>query len=63
MRIAMIDPSLFTLPYDLKLAEGLQEGGHAVDLFGKAVPPEEVADATVPLRPHFYGELAGLGAD
>ena len=63
MRIALIDPSLFTLPYDLKLAEGLQQAGHAVDLFGKAVPSEETADAAVPLRPLFYGELAGLGSE
>ncbi len=63
MRIALIDPSLFTLPYDLKLAEGLQQAGHEVDLFGKAVPSEETADAAVPLRPLFYGELAGLGAE
>ncbi len=63
MRIALIDPSLFTLPYDLKLAEGLQRAGHEVDLFGKAVPSEETADGAVPLRPLFYGELAGLGAE
>ncbi|MEI9984554.1 MAG: hypothetical protein WDN69_15930 [Aliidongia sp.] len=63
MRIALIDPSLFTLPYDLKLAEGLQQAGHEVTLFGKAVPPEETADAAVSLRPHFYGELAALGAE
>jgi len=61
MRIALIDPSLFTLPYDLKLAQGLQQVGCAVDLFGKAVPGEQVG--AVPLRPHFYGELAGLGAE
>ena len=60
MRIALIDPSLFTLPYDLKLAEGLQQAGHRVDLFGTAVPADQPSPA--PLRPHFYGELAGLGA-
>jgi glycosyltransferase involved in cell wall biosynthesis len=59
MRIALIDPSLFTLPYDLRLAEGLAEGGHQVDLFGSAAEP----GAEPPLRPHFYGELAALGAD
>jgi glycosyltransferase involved in cell wall biosynthesis len=61
MRIALIDPSLFTLPYDLKLAEGLQQAGHRVDLFGTAVPADQASPA--PLRPHFYGELAGLGAE
>ena len=34
MRIAMIDPSLFTLPYDQALAAGLTGHGHAVTLFG-----------------------------
>ena len=27
-KIALIDPSLFTLPYDVKLVEGLREIGH-----------------------------------
>jgi len=63
MRIALIDPSLFTLPYDLKLAEGLQQAGHRVDLFGKPVPADQAEAVTVPLHPHFYGELAGLRAE
>jgi glycosyltransferase involved in cell wall biosynthesis len=61
MHIALIDPSLFTLPYDLKLAQGLQQVGCEVDLFGKAMPGEPAG--AVPLRPHFYNELAGLGAE
>jgi glycosyltransferase involved in cell wall biosynthesis len=61
MRIALIDPSLFTLPYDLKLAQGLQQIGCGVDLFGKSAPGEPLG--AVPLRPHFYGELVGLGAE
>jgi glycosyltransferase involved in cell wall biosynthesis len=61
MRIALIDPSLFTLPYDLKLVEGLQQAGHRVDLFGTAVPADQASPA--PLRPHFYGELARLGTE
>jgi glycosyltransferase involved in cell wall biosynthesis len=63
MHVALIDPSLFTLPYDLKLAEGLEQAGHRVDLFGKVLPREEQGAAALPLRPFFYGELAGLGAE
>jgi len=35
MRIAMIDPSLFTLPYDRALAVGLGQTGHQVTLHGR----------------------------
>jgi glycosyltransferase involved in cell wall biosynthesis len=61
MHVALIDPSLFTLPYDLKLAEGLTVAGHRVDLFGSAVPADQAHPA--PLRSHFYGELAALGTE
>jgi glycosyltransferase involved in cell wall biosynthesis len=54
MHIAMIDPSLFTLPYDLKLIGGLERLGHKVDFYGKPVPPEEVMKADSFIRPHFY---------
>ena len=63
LHVALIDPSLFTLPYDLKLAEGLQQAGHRVELFGKALPPEEQGAVAAPLRPHFYGELGALGTE
>ncbi|MGB8841018.1 MAG: glycosyltransferase family 4 protein [Aliidongia sp.] len=61
MHIALIDPSLFTLPYDLKLAGGLAEVGHRVERFGTALPADQVPPPL--LRPHFYGELAALGAE
>ena len=62
MRVAMIDPSLFTLPYDEKLAGALQRRGHRVDFFGKALGTGDPAPAAVPLRQHFYGGLRALGA-
>src|SRR5712672_162336 len=60
MRVAMIDPSLFTLPYDEKLAEALQRRGHRIDFFGKALGARDPAPATVPLRQHFYGSAQTL---
>lgn len=36
MRISLIDPSLFTLPYDESLAFALMERGHDVCLYGRA---------------------------
>lgn len=33
MRVAMVDPSGFTLPYDTQLCNGLGQTGHAVSLF------------------------------
>ena len=54
MRIALIDPSLFTLPYDAALAAGLQEEGHEVVLHGRAPGPDDNTVHGVPLRPSFY---------
>lgn len=54
MRIALIDPSLFTLPYDAALAAGLQAEGHAVVLHGRDPGPDDNASDGVPLRPSFY---------
>ncbi|HLZ66861.1 MAG TPA: glycosyltransferase family 4 protein [Aliidongia sp.] len=63
MRVAMIDPSLFTLPYDEKLAAGLQRRGHRIDFFGKALGRRDPVPVAVPLRQHFYGGLRALGAE
>jgi len=49
MRVAMIDPSLFTLPYDHHLCSGLSESGHEVTLFTRPLRPEE------PRIEHGYG--------
>ena len=63
MRVALIDPSLFTLPYDECLAAALQRRGHRVEFFGKALGLREAPPQSVPLRQHFYGELRALGAE
>ena len=54
MRVALIDPSLFTLPYDRALAGGLREARHEVRLFGRAPGPDDSAADGVDLVPHFY---------
>ena len=54
MRIALIDPSLFTLPYDSALAAGLTQGGHDVTLYGRKPRPEEGSANGVRLTPAFY---------
>lgn len=41
MRIAVIDPSLFTLPYDDHLCRALFDQGHSVTLFTRPLRPEE----------------------
>jgi len=57
MRIAMIDPSLFTWPYDAALALAMQEAGHEVAIFGKPIESSEAGPAHALLRTHFYREL------
>ncbi len=54
MRVAMIDPSLFTLPYDAALAAGLQAEGHQVVLHGRAPGPDDNATDGAPLHASFY---------
>ncbi|MBL8701926.1 MAG: glycosyltransferase [Alphaproteobacteria bacterium] len=57
MRVALIDPSLFTLPYDLALADGLRAAGVASELIGRPLQAEEVApDGAV--EPLFYRALS-----
>jgi glycosyltransferase involved in cell wall biosynthesis len=55
-RVMLLDPSLFTLPYDRALCGGLAAAGCAVTLVGRALRPAErgAADAQLPLLPHFY---------
>jgi glycosyltransferase involved in cell wall biosynthesis len=62
LRIAMIDPSLFTWPYDAALALALQQAGHEVAIFGKPIEPSEAGPAHALLRTHFYRELDGAAA-
>jgi glycosyltransferase involved in cell wall biosynthesis len=67
-RVLMLDPSLFTLPYDRALCAGLATSGCQVHLVGRRLRAFErsPADAALPLMPHFYrlaerasGRLAG----
>jgi len=54
MKIALIDPSLFSLPYDVKLADGLNENGHQVVIFGQNPGRQPGTDDTRYLHRHFY---------
>lgn len=54
MHVALIDPSLFTLPYDAALAAGLQQGGHSVRLYGRCAGPDDNALNGAPLVASFY---------
>jgi glycosyltransferase involved in cell wall biosynthesis len=60
-KVALIDPSLFTLPYDVKLAEGLRGIGHSVRFYGKSLSPQESEPAGAGLVQHFYPELQRWG--
>jgi glycosyltransferase involved in cell wall biosynthesis len=60
-KVALIDPSLFTLPYDVKLVEGLRGLGHSVSFYGKALGREESAPEGVKLVQHFYPEMQSWG--
>jgi glycosyltransferase involved in cell wall biosynthesis len=63
MRVALIDPSLFTLPYDVALAGGLVRNGHDVTLHGRALRPEDGGLRGARLAADFYrvadGPIAG----
>lgn len=54
MRVAMVDPSLFTLPYDRALISALGRAGHDVTLFGRRPGPDDNGAAGISLAPHFY---------
>ncbi len=58
MRVSMIDPSLFTLPYDQALARGLAAAGHDVTLYGRRPGPDDSNPPGVRLLPEFY-KIAG----
>lgn len=62
MKIAVIDPSLFTWPYDRELVGGLQQIGHDVRLYGKALPPTDPRSRDPLLQPLFYPRLASADA-
>lgn len=57
MKIALIDPSLFTWPYDLKLAKGLTSIGHAASIVGRRFGQKPSIDEERFLDRHFYPGL------
>jgi glycosyltransferase involved in cell wall biosynthesis len=54
LRIALVDPSLFTLPYDRNLARGLGALGHEVTLHGRPLRREDNHAGGVAFAPSFY---------
>jgi len=54
MRVALVDPSLFTLPYDLALAAGLRAGGHQATLYGRRPRPADGGTYETGLVASFY---------
>jgi len=54
MKIALIDPSLFTWPYDSELAEGLQKNGHQVRLYTRFLAKGEPGFGSPLVRQFFY---------
>ncbi len=59
MRVALVDPSLFTLPYDAALAGALREEGAQVTLHGRPTAPQDGTPA-FPVTPTFYRASAAL---
>lgn len=60
MKIALIDPSLFTIPYDEALGGALAERGCSVRLYGRRLRPSEHYGGAVPLEPFFYRAVERL---
>jgi glycosyltransferase involved in cell wall biosynthesis len=54
MRVAMVDPSLFTLPYDVALVRSLERAGCEVTLHGRTINSQDSACDGVNLAAHFY---------
>ncbi|MGI4955013.1 MAG: glycosyltransferase [Janthinobacterium lividum] len=54
MRVALIDPSLFTLPYDRRLAQGLEQEGHQVTLYSRRPGADDNESGDVTLVSAFY---------
>lgn len=64
MRIAIVDPSLFTLPYDGHLCNGLAANGAEVTLYGRHLRRgEQLKDSSFAFIPLFYhlSELMPVG--
>jgi glycosyltransferase involved in cell wall biosynthesis len=54
MRIAMVDPSLFTRPYDCELVRALAEQGATVTFFGRPLRREEGLPDSIRMVKRFY---------
>jgi glycosyltransferase involved in cell wall biosynthesis len=54
MKVAVVDPSLFTIPYDAALVAALRAAGAEVLFFGRRERPGETVPAALRLRRHFY---------
>lgn len=54
MKVALIDPSLFTWPYNHALAEGLKQNGHEVTMFTKHLATKEQGKGDPFIRELFY---------
>ena len=60
MKIAVIDPSLYTWPYDAALAAALRRAGHDAVVFGKAIPASDPRFGNALLKPLFYRSMADV---
>src|SRR5580704_18432257 len=60
LNVALVDPSLFTVPYDAKLANALRSLGHEVVVYGEARSPGDEPVELAGLEPLFYPELLHL---
>jgi len=54
LKIAVIDPSLFTYPYDHALVQGLKNNGHEVVLFTKYLSNDEQGSGDPDIKQLFY---------
>jgi glycosyltransferase involved in cell wall biosynthesis len=57
MRVALVDPSLFTWPYDVELAKGLEAAGHDVAVYGPKLRRGNGLPQRRFLVSHFYPGL------
>ena len=54
MKVFLIDPSMFTAPYDFALQEGLEGAGATVRLFGRVPRFSGEFLSTATYAPYFY---------
>ena len=54
MKVAVLDPSLFTIPYDAALCDALAEAGAELRLYGRGFRAGESMPGRTRVIPHFY---------